>query len=301
MNCLFTLSSGTYNNINLGADKLRSHSTILNDSADLNARNEYGMTALDMAMRSNKSDTIAILCERGADPNTINKYGSTALHTAIHSNKPDMVTILCKHGANPNIMDKEGCNALHCVVDANLLCDDKCVIIRILCENKVDLDAVNADGFTALHMAINNWDSSIAEELCKRGANLNIMNARRFTPLYYAICKRNTSIVKLLIAHGADINIKYDGDAAAATALHLAITTKAGFEIIKVLIFAGAQTDMVDQSNKTALDLAMEFGDEKIITLIQFGSKWESEWDQKVLNAYARSCACAYARRGPIR
>jgi FOG: Ankyrin repeat len=52
---------------------------ILAPHVDVNARNAYGETALDIAARIGDVEAVRLLLEAGADPTVVNKYGDTPL------------------------------------------------------------------------------------------------------------------------------------------------------------------------------------------------------------------------------
>ena len=91
---------------------------------------------------------------------------------------------------------------------------------------KVDLNAGDPDGTTALHLAIINFHYDLAKLLLDRGANPNAADAHGMTALYAAVDMRTppstetrptrkltgnmdaADLVKALLAHGADPNAR---------------------------------------------------------------------------------------------
>ena len=67
-------------------------------------------------------------------------------------------------------------------------------------------------GYTALHLAILNWQSEAVARLIAAGANLNLgTGVYGYTPLMLA-CMRSTEIVGMLCASGANLEIKNSMD-----------------------------------------------------------------------------------------
>jgi ankyrin repeat protein len=81
---------------------------LLNSGVDVNAKNEYGRTALHYAAYSGSAATARELLARGADVNAKDVSGWTPLRHAEHYGKIDVVRILVDAGADVNATDKDG-------------------------------------------------------------------------------------------------------------------------------------------------------------------------------------------------
>jgi ankyrin repeat protein len=66
------------------------------------------------------------------------------------------------------------------------------------------VDAVDKEGFTALHLAVLNNYMDIASYLLQRQASVDIENNRHDTPLHSAVINADIDFVRLLLQHGAD-------------------------------------------------------------------------------------------------
>ena len=78
--------------------------------------------------------------------------------------------------------------------------------IRLLLKQKVDINAAQPDGATALHWAAYWDDVETAELLIARSARVNTANDYGATPLWVACANRHAAIVQKLLAAGADPN-----------------------------------------------------------------------------------------------
>lgn len=67
--------------------------------ADVNAKNQYGETALMNAARWGRVENAAFLIDEGADINAMTKSGETALEFAAYSLHKNVVELLKSHGA----------------------------------------------------------------------------------------------------------------------------------------------------------------------------------------------------------
>lgn len=76
--------------------------------AEINARNEHGMTALMRAARHGRVEMVRILLERGADPNFARGDNFTALSLAAFFGHTEIVEMLLKHGARTDVATRYG-------------------------------------------------------------------------------------------------------------------------------------------------------------------------------------------------
>ncbi len=68
--------------------------------ADVNAKDQYGRTALMQAVWAGRFDTAKLLLEQDADVNAGDSYGRSALMLATWTDKPGLVKLLLDHGAD---------------------------------------------------------------------------------------------------------------------------------------------------------------------------------------------------------
>jgi ankyrin repeat protein len=78
--------------------------------------------------------------------------------------------------------------------------------VRALLQQRVNVNAPDADGTTALHWAVRGNDGEIVTALLRAGANANAANTYGMTPLTLAATNGNTAITQALLAAGADPN-----------------------------------------------------------------------------------------------
>lgn len=83
-------------------------------------------------------------------------------------------------------------------------------LIEILLKDGESIDALNAEGQTALQYAvtINNISQEMIQFLIEKGANVNVRGKSQNTPLLLAVINNKFEIVKILLKNGADQNIK---------------------------------------------------------------------------------------------
>jgi ankyrin repeat protein len=97
---------------------------LINQSSDLNEKDQEGNTALYLAAGMGYIDIVKLLIQAGADVNAVCYRGQTALTCATANGFTDIVKILLKSGAQVNFEDKKRPNVLFIAVqrsDINLM------------------------------------------------------------------------------------------------------------------------------------------------------------------------------------
>lgn len=122
------------------------------------------------------------------------------------------------------------------------------------------VEAVAADGTTALMSAASAGHVEVVRLLLAHNAQVNAANNEGETALHVAVRDNQTAVVDILLEHGANV------DAASATAVTpLMIAAWSGFEVlVERLLQAGADAEMVDEDNAKAATYARELRDEEM-------------------------------------
>jgi ankyrin repeat protein len=83
--------------------------------------------------------------------------------------------------------------------------------MQALLAKRVDINAVNAQGWTSLHVAATGGNVEVVGLLLKHGADVNAASNIGATPLDNAITySRSQEVVALLLEHGAEGNTDWD-------------------------------------------------------------------------------------------
>ena len=141
-------------------------------------------------------------------------------------------------------------------------------------ESGVGINENDDDGNTVLHYAASSSSEEISESLVKHDQYLAEHDAdKNGGALHFVIknCKEESlSIVKSLVEQGADVNVK---DYRNKTALHYAVEAKS-LEIIKYLVEHGADVNCKTKRGATALHFAVGTGSLKMVKyLVENGAK----------------------------
>jgi ankyrin repeat protein len=222
---------------------------------DLNAIDKGGRTALTAAAEGGHEGIVRALIDAGADVNAKANYGWTALMSAISFGKLGVVQVLLEKAVSQihfNVKDSGGKTALMLAIDKG-----NAGIVQVLVAVEViKLNEKDNHGKTALMLAIDKGDEVIVQALIAAGADVNAKTDSGWAALTLAIEKGNAGIVQVLIAAGADVNVK---GRFGYSPLMLAVE-KGNAGIVQALIAARADVNVKDSGGKTALMLAIEKG-----------------------------------------
>merc|ERR1712168_402319 len=98
-----------------------------------------GSTALIEASRFGHKDIVKLLINNNANINAKNKYGTTALMSAAHEGYNECVEILLQNNADVNIRSNYGHSALYFAVGQSvILGQERKAIIEFLLQNNAD-------------------------------------------------------------------------------------------------------------------------------------------------------------------
>ncbi|WP_353279095.1 ankyrin repeat domain-containing protein [Wolbachia endosymbiont (group A) of Cydia amplana] len=102
----------------------------------------------------------------------------------------------------------------------------------------------------ALHYAV---EAKTVKLLVEKGANVNVADAEGYTALHLAVTEKRLETVRELIKSGANVNAEeYENK---CTSLHLACMV-GKVEIVEELVKAGAEIEQADKFGMTAMDYA---------------------------------------------
>jgi ankyrin repeat protein len=155
------------------------------------------------------------------------------------------------------------------LVDAVKDADD--ARVRTLLQQRVDVNAAETDGTTALHWAAYRGHAQAAQLLIGAGANVKAANRYGVTPLTLAASKGNAAVVDMLLKAGADPNSALpEGETVLMTAARTG-----NVEVIRLLIASGAEVNAKESwRGQTALMwAAADNHPQAIKTLVELGAQ----------------------------
>ncbi|MHC4167917.1 MAG: ankyrin repeat domain-containing protein [Planctomycetota bacterium] len=233
------------------------------------AGTQPGTTALlHEAAREGNLERVNKLMESVEDMDAKDGFGVTALNYAAAMGHEKIVKALIARGAAINAKDDDGITPLAAAIDEAYPAEAGTVhdrIIKLLVAHGADVTAKGESGMTALHWAVNTGQMDFAEQLITKGAEINAKEDSGRTPLHDAAYDGNINIVKLLLEKGADVNIKQDRTG--NTPLHSAAF--AGHkDVVMLLVANGADITKRDDSGSTPLHDAAWDGHTDIIEFL---------------------------------
>ncbi|CUE69682.1 ankyrin repeat protein, putative [Bodo saltans] len=271
---------------------------------DVNARDLFGSTALHWAVTARQKFLVdLLLTTEGIDINAADGNGATALHRAATRGKLQVLQhLLLQPTIDVNLTDKNGNTALHCAViqreqgcvDALLkrCSDDFLAANGVGVTNakdakkpaakkgqgavvdtttggtnpKLDVDAINNEGLTALQIAITVLrDTVLAAHLLAAGASVDRGGEKGGTLLHSAVWGASIEMTETLLTSGADASSRDDDD---ESPLHIAART-GSIPIATLLLHHRAIVD--DQSSlhlRAPLHYACEQTNREMISLL---------------------------------
>src|SRR5690606_20835127 len=121
------------------------------------------------------------LLAKGAAVNAQNDEGVTALQVAIAIDRPDIVRALLAKKADPGIRDKNNRDAVAYAVEHG-----RYAYIPMLTGKKYDVNKLAENGDSLLMQAVKRGDEQQVATLLQLGANTEIRNRQGYTPLMIA-------------------------------------------------------------------------------------------------------------------
>ena len=175
---------------------------LLDASADVNARQVDGMTALHWAAYHDDTALVGQLLVAGADVHAANRYGFTALSLAAENANVDMVESLLAAGADPDTTLPGGETVLMTAARTG-----RVGAVRALLAAGADIGSAEpARGQTALMWAAAEGHADVVETLVEVGADFRTPLDSGFTPFLFAVREGHLAVVRTLLAAGVDVD-----------------------------------------------------------------------------------------------
>ena len=167
--------------------------TLIDEGADVNAVNQYGISILMQATRKTHPnlEIINLLIDKGADVDAIDLWKQSVLIntiSTIHPN-PEVINLLIDRGASVNTIDQHGNSVL---INAVLTVFPNPEVINLLIDRGANVNTIDRHGNSVLIKAVSTVLSNpeIINLLIDRGADIDAIDQYGNTASYYAREKR---------------------------------------------------------------------------------------------------------------
>ncbi|MGB3775179.1 MAG: ankyrin repeat domain-containing protein [Leeuwenhoekiella sp.] len=171
-----------------------------------------GNTPLLNAASRNTLEIVELVASQSKDLNAGNHLGQSPVMLAVENNGPEVVDFFLQTEKNPNALRDENGNTLaYYLVNGYSPRNTEQfeAKLKLLKAYKIDLNAPQNEGNTALHLAAKTNDLNLIKEAASWDIPINAVNDEGLTPLHIAAMKaHNDEILKFMIAQGADKNVK---------------------------------------------------------------------------------------------
>ncbi|XP_050450693.1 ankyrin-2-like isoform X15 [Cataglyphis hispanica] len=131
-------------------------------------------------------------------------------------------------------------------------------------ESGVDINASNANGLNALHLAAKDGHLEIVRELLNRGAVVDAATKKGNTALHIASLAGQEEVVQLLVQRNASVNAQSQNG---FTPLYMAAQENHD-SVVKYLLNKGANQTLATEDGFTPLAVAMQQGHDKVVAVL---------------------------------
>lgn len=220
---------------------------------DINLAGADGMTALMWAAWNNDECLLYYLLERGAKINLQSEFGHTALHWSTEKMHVNVIKILLDHG----------------VLSVPLTVDDDTVSSTVSGTEKPLKTSVSPSSKNSKTKVIKSNIISVPVEKEVESTDVNILTMNRASALI-VFCRKATNIsndifielLKIFITRKAALNIICDE----GTSALMWTACNDNIEAAKILVEAGANPNIKNSNQKTAIDFASSLSMKVLLT-----------------------------------
>lgn len=248
---------------------------LLKNSLSLNTHSISKQDNLIIASSTNGYIPLIKQCiDSGIDINAQDENGNTALILAcLGVQKIETIKLLLENGVKPNIKNKENKMAINYIDDIDSNKDLKNLFITSGAIIDAELEIDKNSMTKLMHLCKSGTNSSIMKirQLLDQGVNVNIQDKYGKTALIYLLDNNYygdfVKEVFELLLNIKDINLNLQTKTGMTALMYVCKLTLVDINYIKKLIQSGANVNLVNTKNKTALSF-VKYPDELIENLL---------------------------------
>lgn len=249
------------------------------EKADVNYQNKNSWTALHYASRYNNTEILSLLIQAGANLNLEATYnddeegfaGITTLYDAISQSNWEIVNLLLDAKVDVNIAQKTK-DRFSPILRLSYNKEPNLDVLESLVNLGANINDVDKDGWSALHLAASNGEYSLCEKLIELGINSIIYNNENKSPSDIAKEKGHDDIVYLISNNQSEF-----------FEIHELIVNNKTNEAKKLIEENKALVNLQNSFGHSSLDLAMEYGN---IDLVKYIFDISNSIDKTSLGSY---------------
>lgn len=197
------------------SDNLDLFSYLIKRDVDISLQDDGGRSPFMNAANRNTLKVIQFLSGYVKNFNIKDEKGHSALMMAVNRNATEVVSFLLKKGADIQAKDKEGNSLAYYLLNTFKAKDTKVfeAKLKLLQAQGLSMKQTQNGGNTLLHIAAKKNNLALLKRLIAFDIDVNAKNAEGYTALHIAAMKaENDAILKYLIHQGADKTVKTEFD-----------------------------------------------------------------------------------------
>ncbi|XP_041027245.1 protein VAPYRIN-like [Juglans microcarpa x Juglans regia] len=207
---------------------------------------------------------------------SIDAHGQTLLHLAIAQSRADLVQLLLEFEPDVEAQSRSGSSPLESAAASG-----ETLIVELLLAHRANTERLETSTWGPIHLAAVGGHTEVLRLLLLKGANVDALTKHGNTALHLAVEERRRDCARLLLANWARPDVRNTEEA--DTPLHIA----AGIgdeQMVKLLLQKGANKDIRNRVGKTAYDVAVDYGHNRLFDALKLGDS-----------------LCVAARKGEVR
>ena len=181
------IHEAAYSEIN----RLEKINLLLEAGAYINAKDEFGDTALMIAARNDDYELIETLLHAGADPDIANEKGFRPIHVVIKNGNIQSLELLLKNGSKINSLDERVIEPIFYAIENK----NEQVILALLEHGKIDFEMEDENGDHVFAAACKTLSEDVIVKMLMLGADPLDADWNNITPLEIAVKNNDARLV----------------------------------------------------------------------------------------------------------